>query len=383
MCGIFGFAKKGESQNDFQIEKIREVISNLADSSIVRGDDSTGIALISPRYNNIWKSTLSSVEMTSHSDWDTVLSGINRDTTVGLGHVRLATHGTISAKNSHPFSIGGVIGAHNGVLRNHDSLASEMNIDIEVDSEAIFASIDKYGVKEGVEKLSGDYALTFVKDNPYELYLLRDDSRPINFTYWKKAKTLFWASTRDILEEGLRASGLMLKTQSLQNEYIFKIDTRDFSKKPAYTSEKFTPKISYDNYYYYGYNPRQYNYGTYTSMPTKCGICDKDTYNYECICTNCQYISDTQYQCEFCQSYFDPDKLLYVNENMTCYGCSNEDSPSCDSKWPSRYSKLINCDGCTESVLEEEITIYGQYNICEVCDRDDEIRTFLGGNYCD
>ena len=81
MCGIFGFAKKGESQSDFHIEKIKEMTKHLSEASVIRGSDSTGFAIISPRFNNIWKSTLSSPELVAHGDWDTIMGSVDRGTT--------------------------------------------------------------------------------------------------------------------------------------------------------------------------------------------------------------------------------------------------------------------------------------------------------------
>ena len=46
MCGIFGFAKKSDGQTNQQLETLREVFTNLASDSVVRGTDSTGISII-------------------------------------------------------------------------------------------------------------------------------------------------------------------------------------------------------------------------------------------------------------------------------------------------------------------------------------------------
>ena len=56
MCGIFGYAKKHNSQNDKQIEILQRVFTNLAKESVIRGEDSTGISMISPSSRKIFKS---------------------------------------------------------------------------------------------------------------------------------------------------------------------------------------------------------------------------------------------------------------------------------------------------------------------------------------
>ena len=121
MCGVFGLAKKADSQNNFQIEQSRLVLQYLADESSVRGTDSTGIAFISKESRSIFKTVMPSFDMIEHEDWEEkIIPELNRSTTAVLGHVRLATHGTISVRNAHPFAIGKVVGAHNGVLNNHN-----------------------------------------------------------------------------------------------------------------------------------------------------------------------------------------------------------------------------------------------------------------------
>ena len=58
MCGIFGYAKRQNAHNDKQLETIKNVLTNLADESVVRGTDSTGVTMISPTDRRTFKSTL-------------------------------------------------------------------------------------------------------------------------------------------------------------------------------------------------------------------------------------------------------------------------------------------------------------------------------------
>jgi len=381
MCGIFGFAKKSESQSDFHLEKIKEMTGYLTEASVIRGSDSTGMAIISPRFHNIWKSTLSSPELVGHDDWDTIMRSVDRGTTAVIGHVRFATHGDVTARNSHPFSIGGVIGAHNGVIYNHSSLDKQLGAKSEVDSEVIFGAIDKFGTKEGLEKLNGDYALTFVKDNPYEVYLAREFSRPLNYAYWKKARTLFWASTEEILQYALKMSGLVLESKSLKQDFIFKLDTREFGKEVKYDCEKFTPDDSYTyNRYYksdYTHCTDGYYRTTAPSTANACPICGKDTYSTTGICWPCNHNTTIEALCEKCGLYQPTVEMIYEQDGTVCKECQGS-----IALLPEKCNVYDFCDGCSESMPLEMMTEYGLYTLCETCDGDDDIRMVVNGGYC-
>src|SRR5215469_10058620 len=56
-------------------------------------------------------------------------------------HTRYGTTGKINVKNAHPFTIGAVIGMHNGIVYNHASLNLEYDRRMAVDSMHIFAHI--------------------------------------------------------------------------------------------------------------------------------------------------------------------------------------------------------------------------------------------------
>ena len=129
MCGIFGFAKQSGHQTDAQIDKLRDVFTNLASDSVVRGEDSTGVSIISPDERRTFKSIVASDKIVKHETWrSNILDRIDRESTIGIGHVRLATHGDVTMRNAHPFEIGSVLGAHNGVIHNYNELAKKYNI---------------------------------------------------------------------------------------------------------------------------------------------------------------------------------------------------------------------------------------------------------------
>ncbi len=102
MCGIFGYAKRQNAQNDKQLETIKNVLTNLADESVVRGTDSTGVTMISPTDRRTFKSTEASDDVIQHDTWKSnILDRVTRDNTIAIGHVRLATHGVVTSRNAH------------------------------------------------------------------------------------------------------------------------------------------------------------------------------------------------------------------------------------------------------------------------------------------
>ena len=88
-----------------------------------------------------------------------------------LVHVRDYTkgHPTIAA-NNHPVRHGSVVGIHNGIISNDEELFAGHDMErhepeMTVDSEAIFALVDRYGTRTDVlEQLVGAMAAAWIDE---------------------------------------------------------------------------------------------------------------------------------------------------------------------------------------------------------------------------
>ena len=179
MCGIFGYAKTQNGQSDNQLEKLKDVFTYLADESVVRGTDSTGISMINPTNRRTFKATASSSEVVNDKTWKSeILDRVDRDSTIAIGHVRLATHGVINTRNAHPFEIGDVIGAHNGIIYNYNKLADKYNKNMLL----FFYRPDcEYCEKMKNESLADPSVISLINENFFPVMINGKSKDPITY----------------------------------------------------------------------------------------------------------------------------------------------------------------------------------------------------------
>jgi glucosamine--fructose-6-phosphate aminotransferase (isomerizing) len=163
MCGIIGYIGK-----DAAVPILIEGLKKLE----YRGYDSSGVAVLEKGKFEVRRAVgkLQNLEALLRSE---SLSG-----TMGVGHVRWATHGRPSEENAHPHRAGSVVVVHNGIIENYTALKKELaaagrTFQSETDTEVIAHLIDSIAqkggpldqaVREAASRLQGAYAIAVIDE---------------------------------------------------------------------------------------------------------------------------------------------------------------------------------------------------------------------------
>ena len=209
MCGVVGIAGNLFAREELTMKRLL-----LLDS--LRGMDSTGIAAV-----RMGGMKVEIAKRATHCfnlyDSKQFIDALNGNTSIAfIGHNRAATSGLIKDVNAHPFQIEHITGVHNGTLEDKDKKMLEdwLGESYNVDSEALFAAIAKFGVKEVIPKLhkgrdhyKGAWSLVWWNSKEKTLNFLRNEHRPLWYCYSDDFKQIFWASEFWMLDVALQKSG--------------------------------------------------------------------------------------------------------------------------------------------------------------------------------
>jgi len=162
MCGIIGFLSNGRVA-----PTMLDCLKNLE----YRGYDSTGMATVDN--GNIWcRKGIGAVKAVNEKHHLDELPG-----SLGIGHVRWATHGQVSDDNAHPHldCKSEIALVHNGIIDNYQDLrrllAGQHHFTSETDTEVVCHLMEDYmadgaslqGALQGaIAQLEGSYALVAI-----------------------------------------------------------------------------------------------------------------------------------------------------------------------------------------------------------------------------
>lgn len=181
MCGLVGYIG-----NNAVAETLLNGLKNLE----YRGYDSAGIALNDNNAIDVFKAK------GKLNNLSTVLaenSSKLKNTHLGIGHIRWATHGKATIENAHPHlsNDGKLVLVHNGIIENYKSLRLELESEgfhfhSETDTETAVHLIDREykkchsleeAVMAGVKRLEGAFAFCIMhQDEPDKIIAVRKNA---------------------------------------------------------------------------------------------------------------------------------------------------------------------------------------------------------------
>lgn len=190
MCGIVGVAGNLFGKD---INAMRELL--WADA--VRGFHSTGVAMIGhTKRPSIIKHPGSPMNVFADKDFS---QEFNMGKRVIIGHNRYATVGDRTAENAHPFHHGAITGVHNGTLDYRARKVLTENEKFGTDSEALYYNIAHFGIEEVMAEMSGAWALVWHDYSNDSINFLRNDQRPLSYTFNENGTVMYWASEPEML----------------------------------------------------------------------------------------------------------------------------------------------------------------------------------------
>ncbi len=183
MCGIVGYV--GDAN-------VQEVLVNGLKTLKYRGYDSAGIALFDEGKIKIYKAT-GKLENLSNKLLN--LNSEIKKPSMGIGHIRWATHGVANEINAHPHTstTGDIVLVHNGIIENFKELKAELEkqgcvFKSQTDTEVVAHLISeeykktknlKDAVKNALPKLMGAYALCIMSANESDKIVVVRKNAPL------------------------------------------------------------------------------------------------------------------------------------------------------------------------------------------------------------
>jgi hypothetical protein len=234
VCGHVGIIGPGICDTDL------DVLEQLAQCIVVRGHDGCGI--LQGNHHSKYYTVEKSNEEISTFLWyhkhakggDRMLLNTTSDTFFCV-HVRAATRGSLTTKNAHPFDFPNLVGMHNGTLKETDYKP----IGDQTDSEMMFADMNDKGVIPVLSALDKDsaYAVVVYDKRTKEIYIGRNQHRPLFCTWNSNRRVFYYASEYGLLEWILNRNGIKRdKIYSFSTDVIHRFSPSDVNsgRKPSW-----------------------------------------------------------------------------------------------------------------------------------------------------
>jgi len=175
MCGIIGYIGNKDC---------KEVLIDCLKKLEYRGYDSSGVSIV----NNKKISTVKCAGKISNLE-NKLNDFKTKNSSMGIGHTRWATHGIANDINAHPHEGKSCVLVHNGIIENYTTIKKGLIVKghifySDVDSEVIVKLLDDISEESNLEKvhrichiLEGSFALNIIfKDETEKIYIVKKDS---------------------------------------------------------------------------------------------------------------------------------------------------------------------------------------------------------------
>jgi glucosamine 6-phosphate synthetase-like amidotransferase/phosphosugar isomerase protein len=219
MCGIFGIIYYGSTTlPPLQAASLRTLTSKLLLAAEMRGKDASGVAILTGNDVVVYKAPLNASRLLKTNGYENVSTKINADFHAIIGHARAQTKGTYkNNRNNHPIIADKIVGVHNGMINNDDSLfLQNKNVLVraaQVDSEIIFRLLNHFlcnpdttlikAVQSTTKLLTGSYACAFIDSNRAKFITLFKRWNPIDILVVPAASLIVFASVGFLARKAL------------------------------------------------------------------------------------------------------------------------------------------------------------------------------------
>ncbi len=245
MCGIVGHLGPSHS-----VEVTLEGLRRLE----YRGYDSAGITFLDDQNKLVTHKKTGKIENLSK-----LLSEVNTESMVSIGHTRWATHGGVTDYNSHPHSYEDISMVHNGIIENADKLRDELkakgyNFKSETDSEVflmLVADLKKdMPLKEAILKafplIEGNSAFVFICEDSKEIFAIKRAAPLVCGTHSTKSQAVVSSDPYALIDAADRIyfpeDGILCNL-STKNKHLIHFYDLEGNPSKAYQSRKQEMKI--------------------------------------------------------------------------------------------------------------------------------------------
>lgn len=221
MCSILGISFRQPTPASLPKSKMdiaRDFLKELFRQAQRRGSAATGVMVVNrggdKSVARMLRAPVPAKQFVESEEFDKLIRHIGPATTSIIGHTRAVTHGPAeNNRNNHPHRAGGIVGVHNGSIKDQLIYKRFPGIipNSDCDSEALFQLINLIrsqghdtltSVQKASAHFAGWFAAAFVDlKHPSELFLFRDSTTPLSVLWDKETGATVFASLQTYIKE--------------------------------------------------------------------------------------------------------------------------------------------------------------------------------------